>query len=69
LIEKPGKGVFLLQKKIAERKFLKARKQYPLAIEPREMIEPRPQPRRHVPPENQSEETELMMITTDEDSK
>jgi hypothetical protein len=61
--------VYLLQKKIADRKFLKPRKQYPLAIEPKEMIEARPQPRRHVPTESQSEETELMLITTDEDTK
>jgi hypothetical protein len=38
LIEKPGKGVYLLQKKIADRMFFKARKQFPLAIEPKYMI-------------------------------
>jgi len=68
-LEKPGKGVYLLQKKIAERKFLKARKQYPLAVDPREMIETRPQPRRHTQAENQSVESEMMSLTTDEELK
>lgn len=37
-IEKPGKGVYLLQKKIMKRKMLKARRQHDLAIEHQEMI-------------------------------
>jgi len=68
-LEKPGKGVFLLQKKIAERKYSKARKQYPLAVEPKEMIEARPHPRRHNQAENLSLESEMMTMTTDEESK
>jgi hypothetical protein len=68
-IEKPGKGVFLLQKKVLERKIMKPKKQYSLAVEPPQMIQANPLQRRHTLNMSQSIEHDLMSMNTDEEFK
>lgn len=68
-VEKPGRGVFLLQKKIADRKMFKARKQYTLASEPTQMIQANPLQRRHTESTRDSRDHDLLSMTTDDEMK